>query len=110
MTSLLLSLSHNLLGMITRLVKLSIQSERLEEFHELFEINKKSIRNFDGCKHLEVLGGLENEVVFTFSRWQSENHLNQYRKSELFGRIWPKVKEMMNAKPEAWTLQSQLVD
>ena len=42
---------------------------------------------------------------FTYSYWDSENDLNNYRKSELFNEVWTFTKKLFNAKPEAWSVE-----
>jgi quinol monooxygenase YgiN len=47
----------------------------------------------------------ENEtgVYFTYSVWDSQEHLDAYRFTPLFKMVWPKVKEWFADKPEAWS-------
>ena len=68
------------------------------------------IRSFDGCSHLELWqqAGTSN-VFFTYSWWESEDHLNKYRFSELFKDTWAKTKALFAAKPEAWSVEQRLV-
>ena len=42
-------------------------------------------------------------VIFTYSWWDSEDDLNNYRNSELFKDVWSKTKILFNKKPEAWS-------
>jgi len=35
--------------------------------------------------------------------WESEEALNAYRKSELFGSVWPKTKACFANPAEAWS-------
>jgi heme-degrading monooxygenase HmoA len=93
--------------MITRIVKLTIQQEKAAEFIALFNDSKSRIKNSPGCKHIELLSDIHQpNVFFTHSRWDSEEHLNCYRDSDLFKNIWPRTKILFADKPEAWSLQS----
>jgi heme-degrading monooxygenase HmoA len=77
---------------------------RVADFLENFEKNKQSIRNFPGCSHLELWQD-ENEknIFLTYSYWESENALNQYRDSELFNGVWSYTKALFAAKPVAFS-------
>ena len=36
--------------------------------------------------------------------WESEEDLENYRKSELFTEVWDFTKQLFNDKPEAWSV------
>ena len=91
--------------MIKRIVKMSFQTGKVEEFKSVFEANWKLIAGFEGCKHVELLQDRTHpNIFFTFSVWESEDHLNAYRDSELFAKVWGKTKILFNDKPQAWSL------
>ncbi len=91
--------------MITRVVKMVFRSDAKEEFLAVFNANKQFIAGFEGCQSLQLLHEKSRpEVFFTLSVWESEDHLNRYRDSKLFGEVWGKTKVMFAEKPEAWTL------
>lgn len=91
--------------MIIRIVKMSFEPEKVDEFLELFNSSKHLIRNFKGCSHLELLNDLKyGTIFFTYSWWESETDLNNYRNSELFENVWSKTKILFSAKPEAWSV------
>ena len=92
---------------------MTFRPEAREEFLAVFNANKQFIAGFEGCSSLQILhekspGPDPAEgrpaVFFTISVWESEEHLNRYRESALFGKVWGKTKTMFAAKPEAWTL------
>ena len=94
--------------MIIRLVKLTIEIDQIESFVEAFNTHKNEIRAFNGCSHLELLEeNNDSGVVFTYSKWNSQNDLESYRNSNLFKGIWSTVKPMFSAKPEAWSTISK---
>jgi quinol monooxygenase YgiN len=39
-------------------------------------------------------------IKATISQWIDEASLNEYRKSKLFGVIWPATKKLFASKPE----------
>jgi len=91
--------------MLVRIVKLSLQEDKIEEFLSNFNNQKLSIRNFPGCQFLELYNDKHaKNVFFTYSYWDNEDALNNYRHSELFQGIWAATKPMFNAKPEAWSV------
>jgi len=84
---------------------MSFEENKIEDFLKNFHQNKEKIRDFKGCLFLELYQEKDNpNVFFTYSYWDSEIDLNNYRKSELFIRVWAKTKAMFNAKPEAWSV------
>jgi autoinducer 2-degrading protein len=90
--------------MVTRIVKMTFDTTKAEDFKTLMLNNAYLIRAFDGCEYLRILQDNEQpNVFFTYSYWQSDSHLEAYRKSELFDKIWSTVKPNFAAKPEAWS-------
>ena len=91
--------------MITRIVKLTVNPAQKDEFISVFENNKEHIRGFEGCLHVELLQDKKyNNVFFTYSKWEGEENIEAYRKSELFGKVWKKAKATFCATPEAWSV------
>jgi len=84
---------------------MSFDPLKIAEFLANFEANKKKIRGFQGCNFLELYRDQNNtNIFFTYSYWDSENDLNNYRHSELFKSVWAKTKPLFNDKPEAWSV------
>ena len=95
--------------MITRIVRMEFQPENVDQFLEIFHASKEQIRHFPGVHHLELHRDLNRQNVFyTYSLWEDENALNAYRKSELFGSVWPRTKALFAEKPQAFSLLKQL--
>ncbi len=91
--------------MFIRIVKLSIADNYTQAFLEMFENKKKDIRNFPGCKYLDLYRDKHNtNVFFTYSYWDAESDLEAYRHSALFKVVWAKTKAMFSAKPQAWSV------
>lgn len=96
--------------MIKRIVKMSFKPENVESFKTIFENNWQKIKGFEGCGSVELLQDVNDpSIFFTYSLWQSEEHLNNYRNSDLFNTVWSATKILFNAKPEAWSVKSVLV-
>lgn len=91
--------------MLIRIVKLSFHEENIPAFLENFELVKDQIRNFPGNRLLELYQDKNNaSVFFTYSYWESEDDLENYRKSPLFNEVWDFTKKLFNGKPEAWSV------
>ncbi|MFI5453247.1 putative quinol monooxygenase [Pedobacter sp. UC225_61] len=64
--------------------------------------------SFEGCNGVQLLQHqTQPELFFTISNWQSVEHLESYRNSELFTTTWAKVKPNFASKAEAWSLLEQ---
>lgn len=91
--------------MIKRIVKLTFEPANIEQFREIFKQSKQKIKGFKGCHHVELLQGVkEPNIFFTFSIWDSDDALNEYRHSELFQQTWARTKKLFSDKPEAWSV------
>lgn len=92
------------------MVRMTFQPDKVKEFLHVFDQSKDKIRAFEGCRHMELLQDLNDSHIFmTYSHWDSETHLNNYRKSELFGQVWPATKKLFSAPPHAFSVH-QIAD
>jgi len=91
--------------MFIRIVKLTFKASKVELFLENFNKNKKEIRNFDGCRLLELYRDKNNSsIFFSYSYWETEAHLNAYRNSDFFQSVWANTKVLFSEKPMAWSV------
>lgn len=91
--------------MLVRIVKMSFHEDKIPDFLENFALIKEKIRSAAGNQFLELYQDKHNKgIFFTYSYWDSENDLNNYRDSELFNEVWTFTKKLFNAKPEAWSV------
>ena len=91
--------------MILRLVKMEFKSEDTVNFLAYFETIKEKIEAMPGIVSLKLYQQQDNpNVIFTHSLWLSDEHLNNYRKSDVFGQIWPKTKQYFACDAVAWSL------
>ncbi len=86
---------------------MTFREEAVQSFiTEVFEQSKRSIRAFEGCRHMELLRHKTRpNVLFTLSIWEDESALEAYRASALFADTWAKTKALFAEKAEAWTLE-----
>ncbi len=91
--------------MLVRIVKMSFDPSKVESFLANFEGKKQFIRDFEGCEFLELYRDKkQRNVFFTYSYWNSEADLENYRTSELFKGVWADTKIFFNERPQAWSV------
>jgi quinol monooxygenase YgiN len=92
--------------MITRIVKLTFEPQNVDEFQAIFNRSSALIRAFEGCQGVRLMRDLDNPFIFfTISIWDSEAHLNRYRKSEFFIATWASTKKLFAAPAIAHSLE-----
>jgi heme-degrading monooxygenase HmoA len=93
-----------------RIVKMTFDPDKVDEFESLFNDNKHKIRAFDGCTHLQLLKDINTpNQYFTYSFWKHLDNLEAYRTSELFAEVWSATKKLFIAKPEAWSVEQEII-
>ncbi len=84
---------------------MSFHEENIPAFMENFELMKNHIRNAPGNRFLELYQDKKNPcILFTYSYWETESDLENYRNSALFDEVWTFTKKLFNDKPEAWSV------
>ncbi|WP_299125846.1 antibiotic biosynthesis monooxygenase family protein [uncultured Tenacibaculum sp.] len=95
--------------MFVRIVKMSFQPKKIEEFLKNFDSKKEFIRKSPGCNLLELYRDKTNpNIFFTYSYWDTEQDLENYRNSELFKGVWAQTKVLFNDKPLAWSVDKMV--
>lgn len=90
---------------LQRIVRMTFQNDKIQEFLIIFEQSKQLIANFPGCLKLSLFRDLHQDNVFyTISLWENEQALENYRHSELFHSTWAKTKTLFADKPTAFSL------
>ena len=93
--------------MVTRIVKLEFHPDKVKDFMTYFDTIKEQVNSFPGCIGMKLYQDISNpHVIMTYSHWESEKDLDNYRNSDTFSVIWPSIKPWFNAKPEAWSLNA----
>jgi len=91
--------------MLVRIVKMTFKEEEIENFKTMFDEKKQFIRNFEGCNFLELYQDKNKPTIFfTYSYWENENALENYRHSDLFKSVWATTKAKFSDKAEAWSV------
>jgi quinol monooxygenase YgiN len=92
--------------MLIRVVRMTFMIEHTEAFLEIFRSSEDRIRQMPGCQHLELWQDANTPNIYcTYSHWESEEALNAYRKSALFGEVWPATKALFAASAQAFSVQ-----
>ena len=90
--------------MIIRIVKLQFQKDKLDDFLFIFNQTKTKVSNFEGCLGMQLVQDLANPAVFfTYSHWESEQALSNYRQSDVFKIIWKNIKPWFEKPAEAYS-------
>lgn len=88
--------------MLIRIVKMTFRPESTDEFEAIFAEVRAKIRTQPGCHELRLLKGDEN-IYFTYSRWENDAALQAYRYSRLFEDTWKRTKRLFAERAEAWS-------
>ena len=92
--------------MITRIVKITLQADKIGDFMKIFSEVKNTIADFDGCHHVELLQDIHSpNIFFTYSIWENEHYLDHYRFSDFFKLTWVQSRKLFSQKAEAWSVQ-----
>ncbi|OAD44825.1 antibiotic biosynthesis monooxygenase [Polaribacter atrinae] len=87
---------------------MSFHTKHINEFLIMFEEKKTLIKASKGCNLLELYQDKTNpEIFFTYSYWEQEEDLENYRNSALFKGVWAKTKVFFNDKPLAWSVDKK---
>jgi quinol monooxygenase YgiN len=93
--------------MINRIVKLTFDEQYADDFKNFSKKIKGTIKSFEGCRQLDILQDKNDpNTFFTYSCWENEFFLNNYRESDFFKNIWPKTKKWFSDKPQAWSTET----
>lgn len=93
--------------MFTRIVKMDFKAQHVPAFLNNFEAVKEKIRGFEGCEFLELYRDKNKpNIFFTYSKWNAEEDLENYRNSALFKEVWSVTKPMFKEKADAWSVDT----
>ena len=96
--------------MFVRIVKMGFHEEHTDTFLLIFDAKKEFIRRNKGCQLLELYRDkTDPSIFFTYSYWETEQDLDNYRNSELFKGVWTDTKKLFNKKPEAWSVDKTMI-
>ncbi len=92
--------------MLIRVVRMTFIPAETPAFLALFYRTRHRIRQQPGCHRLELWQDADNPAIYcTYSHWDDETALDAYRKSALFGEVWPATKRLFAAPAVAFSSQ-----
>ena len=101
--------------MLIRIVRMTFNPEKIQDFKSLFDEVKPRIQNSPRCIHVEhyvlirqnqMCFILIANVFYTYSKWKDEEALEAYRTSDFFEATWKRTKVLFEEKTEAYSLLS----
>jgi quinol monooxygenase YgiN len=91
---------------MVRIVKLEFKPEFIISFREVYTAVNQKILAMPGCNGVQLLQDITNKnIFFTYSNWDNEAALNNYRNSALFLETWQTIKPWFANKAEAWSVE-----
>ncbi len=91
--------------MIVRIVRMTFDVKDIATFKKDFASSYFLIRNFEGCENLQLFEDKDQpNVIITYSYWRTPEHLENYRKSDVFKSTWAKVKPLFITAPHAFSM------
>ena len=86
---------------------MEFREEEIDAFLTNFEQTKRKIRSFPGCLYLKLYRDMNDSTIFfTYSKWEKESDLENYRTSELFREVWAITKPKFRSKAQAWSVDT----
>lgn len=77
-----------------------------EEFLVLFDQVSYHILSQEGCHALSLYADMADPcILYTDSLWETEDHLEAYRGSQLFRDTWKRTKLFFAQKAAAWSME-----
>ena len=95
--------------MLIRIVRMHFEPAQVPTFLALFRATEQRIRQQPGCRHLALWQDADHPAIYcTHSHWDDAAALNAYRRSALFGEVWPATKQLFAAPPVAFSVNPVL--
>lgn len=90
-----------------RIVKMTFEEEKITDFLIFFDTIKSVVNNFPGCNGMQLLRDIHSpNIIFTYSNWEKEENLENYRTSSEFQGIWTTIKPWFSEKAQAWSVDT----
>lgn len=91
--------------MLIRIVRMTFAPAQVPAFLALFHASEARIRQQPGCQHLALWQDADQPHVYcTYSHWTNAAALDAYRRSALFGAVWPATKRLFAAPPVTFSV------
>lgn len=84
---------------------MTFENDSIDDFIAIFKKYRTHIKSAPGCNSVKLLQDKkDSNIFFTYSYWESESFLNDYKNSVIFGEVWPQTKKLFSNKPEVWSV------
>ena len=88
---------------------MEINESDIDSYMALVQSVLDRIKNFKGCQSVNIFNDKDvPNRFFSYSTWESEEHLDAYRDSELFKITWSELKTFFKSPAQAWTVEDAL--
>ncbi len=92
--------------MLIRIVRMTFRPEAVPAFLEIFAASQAQIAAQPGCQSVRLWRDAATPAILaTYSLWESEAALNAYRRSALFGTVWPRTKALFAAPAQTFSFE-----
>lgn len=90
---------------------MQFMADKVADFKKMFDNTYHRIRNFEGCRFLELYQDEKDANVFyTISKWEHPDQLEAYRNSDLFRQTWAITRSYFSGQPLAYSLLKNVED
>lgn len=92
--------------MVVRFVSLRATPERQAELAEVVTTSAPVVRAVPGCRGLTILQDINDPLHYlTWSLWDSAADLEAYRRSAVYGQVWPRIRACLAERAHAHTFE-----
>ncbi len=92
--------------MLIRIVRMTFRPDAVPAFLDLFAASQAHIEAQPGCRSVRLWREAGTpHILATYSIWESEAALNHYRRSALFGGVWPRTKALFAEPAQTFSFE-----
>lgn len=93
--------------MITRIVKVNIKQDNLQQFKDYIALFLENARNYTNNHHADCFADLDESFNFhVYTIWKTEGALNKFRKSEYNLEFKKLILDWGSKRFSAWTVEN----
>jgi heme-degrading monooxygenase HmoA len=90
---------------------MTFRPEAVPAFLDIFAASQPKIEAQPGCHSVRLWrDSAAPHILATYSIWESEAALNHYRRSELFGSVWPRTKVLFAEPAQTFSFEEYTTD
>lgn len=93
--------------MITRIVKVKLKKEHVDDFNMFMEKFAKDAREFTNNHHVDFFADMDEPSHYhIYTIWKTEGALSKFRNSEINREFKQKITDWSIKKYSAWTVEN----